>query len=187
MTLLTSNFDLEFVLVIAMDIENQQNVHLSQPNKVVQRARLLNASPAIVVDRLKASHWRFENVVIPKIEQSFVGLMKIFPDNPSLAVLFKVFIKFELAMRFHISIEEDIIFKEYLSQNSKENVADSISHEDEEPFLSEIIYLLKKEKCSVNPFGRILIQQLEKFELELEEHAWIEENIIYKKLREQRK
>ena len=76
---------------------------------------------------------------------------------------------------------------EYLSQNSKENVADSISHEDEEPFLSEIIYLLKKEKCSVNPFGRILIQQLEKFELELEEHAWIEENIIYKKIREQRK
>jgi iron-sulfur cluster repair protein YtfE (RIC family) len=169
-----------------MDIRKPQNVHSNQPNKVVQRNKLLNASPAIVVDRLKASHWRFENVIIPKIEQSFVGLMKIFPENPSLAVLFKVFIKFELAMKFHISIEEDIIFTEYLSQHSKETDSDAISHEDEEPFLGEIINLLKKEKCSVNPFCRILIQQLEKFELELEEHAWIEENIIYKKIREQR-
>tara|TARA_B100000767_G_C19733003_1_gene522644 strand:+ start:895 stop:1407 length:513 start_codon:yes stop_codon:yes gene_type:complete len=169
-----------------MDIRKPQNVHSNQPNKVVQRNKLLNANPAIVVDRLKASHWRFENVIIPKIEQSFVGLMKIFPENPSLAVLFKVFIKFELAMKFHISIEEDIIFTEYLSQHSKHTATDAISHEDEEPFLGEIINLLRKEKCSVNPFCRILIQQLEKFELELEEHAWIEENIIYKKIREQR-
>jgi hypothetical protein len=118
-----------------MDLGKSQNDHSNQPKKVVQRNKLVNTSPAVVVDRLKASHWRFENVVIPKIEQSFVGLMKIFPENPSLAVLFKVFIKFELAMKFHISIEEDIIFKEYLSQNSKDNTSDSISHEDEEPFL----------------------------------------------------
>ena len=170
-----------------MDTEKLRNVHSNQPNKVIQRNKLVNTSPAIVVDRLKASHWRFENVVIPKIEQSFLGLMKIFPENPSLAVLFKVFIKFELAMKFHISIEEDIIFKEYLSQHSKDNASNSISHEDEEPFLCEIIYLLKKEQCAKNPFCRILIQQLEKFELELEEHAWIEENIVYKKIREQRK
>ena len=170
-----------------MDVRKPQNVHIKQPNKVVERNKLLHANPAIVVDRLKASHWRFENVIIPKIEQSFVGLMKIFPENPSLAVLFKVFIKFELAMKFHISIAEDIIFKEYLSQQSRANDSDSISHEDEEPFFCEIIYLLKKEQCADNPFCRILIQQLEKFELELEEHAWIEENIIYKKIREQRK
>lgn len=170
-----------------MDIRKPQSVLVKPLNKVVERNKLLHASPAIVVDRLKASHWRFENVIIPKIEQSFLGLIKIFPDNPSIAVLFKVFIKFELAMKFHISIEEDIIFKEYLSQRSKENDSDTISHEDEEPFLCEIIYLLKKEQCAKNPFCRILIQQLEKFELELEEHAWIEENIIYKKIREQRK
>tara|TARA_B100001059_G_C17803121_1_gene567457 strand:- start:801 stop:1313 length:513 start_codon:yes stop_codon:yes gene_type:complete len=170
-----------------MDIGKSQNDHSNLPNKIVQRNKLLNTSPAIVVDRLKASHWRFENVVIPKIEQSFVGLMKIFPENPSLAVLFKVFIKFELAIKFHISIEEDIIFKEYLSQNSKDNISDPISHEDEEPFLCEIIYLLKKEQCAKNPFCRILIQQLEKFELELEEHAWIEENIVYKGIRKRRK
>lgn len=170
-----------------MDIGKPQNIHSNQPNKIVQRNKLLHANPAVVVDRLKASHWRFQNVIIPKIEQSFLGLIKIFPENPSLAVLFKVFIKFELAMKFHISIEEDIIFKEYLSQQSRANDSDSISHEDEEPFLCEIIYLLKKEQCATNPFCRILIQQLEKFELELEEHAWIEENIIYKKIREQRK
>ena len=170
-----------------MDIGKPQNIHSNQPNKIVQRNKLLHANPAVVVDRLKASHWRFQNVIIPKIEQSFLGLIKIFPDNPSIAVLFKVFIKFELALKFHISIEEDIIFKEYLSQRSKETASDTISHEDEEPFLCEIIYLLKKEQCAKNPFCRILIQQLEKFELELEEHAWIEENIIYKKIREQRK
>jgi len=171
----------------SMDVGKSRNVQSIQPNKVAQRNRLLNASPAIVVDRLKASHRKFEDVVIPKIEQSFLGLMKIFPENPSIAVLFKVFIKFELAMKFHISIEEDIIFKEYLSQRPKNASSDTISHEDEEPFLSEIIYLLKKEPCAKNPFCRILIQQLEKFERELEEHAWIEENIIYKKIREQRK
>ena len=170
-----------------MDIGKPQNIHSNQPNKIVQRNKLLHANPAVVVDRLKASHWRFQNVIIPKIEQSFLGLIKIFPDNPSIAVLFKVFIKFELALKFHISIEEDIIFKEYLSQRSKETASDTISHEDEEPFLCEIIYLLKKEQCAKNPFCRILIQQLEKFELELEDHAWIEENIIYKKIREQRK
>ena len=170
-----------------MDIRKPQSVLVKPLNKVVERNKLLHANPAIVVDRLKASHWRFENVIIPKIEQSFLGLIKIFPDNPSIAVLFKVFIKFELAMKFHISIEEDIIFKEYLSQRSKETASDTISHEDEEPFLCEIIYLLKKEQCAKNPFCRILIQQLEKFELELEEHAWIEENIVYKRIREQRK
>ena len=32
----------------------------------------------------------------------------------------------------------------------------------------------------------ILIKQLEKFDEELKHHAWIEENIIYKKIRENR-
>ena len=52
-----------------MDIRKPQSVHVKPLNKVVERNKLLHASPAIVVDRLKASHWRFENVIIPKIEQ----------------------------------------------------------------------------------------------------------------------
>ena len=52
-----------------MDIGKPQNIHSNQPNKIVQRNKLLHANPTVVVDRLKASHWRFQNVIIPKIEQ----------------------------------------------------------------------------------------------------------------------
>jgi iron-sulfur cluster repair protein YtfE (RIC family) len=150
------------------------------------RNQLTNACPSVVVESLIASHNRYRNITIPKIEQSFIGLIKIFPEIPSLAIIFKVFIKFEIAMKFHIALEEEIIFKEYLYQKNLEKPPNDIAHEEEEPFLSEIINLIKKEKCIHNPFCRILIKQLEKFDEELKHHAWIEENIIYKKIRENR-
>ena len=56
-----------------MDIRKPQNVHSNQPNKVVQRNKLLNANPAIVVDRLKASHWRFENVIFLKSNKALLA------------------------------------------------------------------------------------------------------------------
>jgi len=162
----------------------QFNSNEESTNHLYDRKYLQKVCPSTLVDLLKASHWRYQNVVLPKIEQSFIGLIKMFPETPSLVVIFKVFVKFEIALNFHISLEEEIIFKEYLIQNEPKNFRNDISHEEEEPFISEIIYLIKKEKCVGNPFCRILIQQLEKFDKELKNHAWIEENIIHKKIRD---
>ena len=83
-----------------------------------------------------------------------------------------------------MSIEEKKFYKDYLSHSTSNKEQDHMSHEDEEPFLNEIMLLLQKEQCSENPFCRILIQQLETFEEELIEHAWIEEHIVNKKLQE---
>lgn len=145
------------------------------------RSFLTDAKPSIVVAHLKASHWRYEYELIPRIEQNFVGLIKLFPQFPSLPVIFNLFIKFQLAMKIHITIEERKIYKAYLT-NSRSSNKDTVSHEDEEPFLNEIIALLKKERCLSNPFCRTLILQLERFEAELIEHTWIEENIVNKKI-----
>ena len=145
------------------------------------RNYLTNAKPSIVVAHLKASHWRYEYELIPRIEQNFVGLIKLFPQLPSLPVIFNLFIKFQLAMKIHITIEEKKIYKAYLANSRRAN-ENNVSHEDEEPFLNEIIALLKKERCLSNPFCRTLIVQLERFEAELIEHAWIEENIVNKKI-----
>ena len=151
---------------------------------IATRSFLSYAKPSVVIDYLKASHWRYENEIIPRIEQSFVGLIKLFPQIPSLPVIFNLFIKFELAMKIHMSIEEKKFYKDYLSHSTSNKEQDHMSHEDEEPFLNEIMLLLQKEQCSENPFCRILIQQLETFEEELIEHAWIEEHIVNKKLQE---
>jgi hypothetical protein len=150
------------------------------------RQKIIKESPSVVVNSLKESHYRYQNIVLPQIEQSFIGLIKIFPEIPSLSVIFKVFIKFEIAMKFHIALEEEIIFNEYLFQTNLQKPINETTHEDEEPFLSEIINLIKKENCIHNPFCRILVQQLKRFDEELKHHAWIEENIIYKKIRENR-
>ena len=135
----------------------QFNSNEESTNHLYDRKYLQKVCPSTLVDLLKASHWRYQNVVLPKIEQSFIGLIKMFPETPSLVVIFKVFVKFEIALNFHISLEEEIIFKEYLIQNEPKNFRNDISHEEEEPFISEIIYLIKKEKCVRNPFCRILI------------------------------
>lgn len=142
------------------------------------RLFLLSAKPSVVIDFLTASHWRYEHELIPSIEQNFMGLIKLQPNKASLPVIFNLFLKFQLALKIHMKIEEKTLFPDFL-RNKKECSTNSISHENQEPFLTEIIRLLERSDYSNNPFCQILIQRLSLFETELIEHAWIEENIIH--------
>jgi iron-sulfur cluster repair protein YtfE (RIC family) len=140
-------------------------------------AHLLSGTPKEIVDYLYDAHRRYENQTIPRIEQQFVGLMKLYPHAPELQAIFNLFQKFQLEMQWHMKHEEQVLYPEFLSGTIQEN-AHHISHEDQEPFLFEIIQLLKKARYAKNPFCRVLIGSLERFEEELRLHAWIEEHLL---------
>ncbi len=130
-----------------------------------------------IVHYLQDAHARYRDVEIPKIEQQFLGLMKLYPDAITLKVIFNVFQKFQLEMQWHMKQEEQELYPMVLSgeyQKSRE----AISHEDQEPFLGEVIQLLRNARYSKNPFGRMLIRSLEQFEAELRIHAWVEEHLL---------
>jgi len=125
---------------------------------------------------LKYSHQNYQRTVIPQIEQSFLGLLKLFPNEPSLTVIFNLFLKFQLSFELHMKIEEATI---YLNETDKKTAQlDHKEHMHEEPFLTEIISSLKRQKYSNNPFCQILIFKLMNFNIELKQHSWIEENLI---------
>lgn len=154
--------------------------HLSTQNSVEfidLPVYLLDSSPLEVVAYLKDAHQRYENEDIPKIEQQFVGLMKLFPHTPTLRVIFNLFQKFQMEMQYHMKLEEQVLYPQAIS--GELNLGEhAISHEDQEPFLVEIIHLLRKAKYAKNPFGSMLISSLENFERELRLHAWIEEHLL---------
>ncbi|MCH2231289.1 MAG: hypothetical protein MK105_13185 [Crocinitomicaceae bacterium] len=138
------------------------------------------SKPEDVIAYLKASHWRFEHELIPRIEQNFLGLIKLTPNSKSLPIILNLFMKFQVSLKVHMDVEERITFPAFLNNSipAKSANENSHSHEDQEPFLSEIIALLKKSKYASNPFCQLLIQRIENFDLELKKHAWIEEKII---------
>jgi len=138
---------------------------------------LLTGTPQEVVSHLLESHKRYENQLIPRIEQQFFGLMKLYPNAPELQAIFNLFQKFRLEMQWHIKHEEQVLYPEFLSGETKENTH-HISHEDQEPFLAEVIQLLKKARYAENAFCQMLIGSLERFEEELRLHAWIEEHLL---------
>ncbi len=139
--------------------------------------RLLEASNVEIVSYLKQAHDRFQDVEIPKIEQQFLGLMKLYPNSPALGAVFNLFQKFQLEMQWHMKHEEQVLYPQALSGNNDENTH-VISHEDQEPFLAEIIQLLESGRYVKNPFGRMLIDSLKRFDNDLRMHAWVEEHLL---------
>ena len=138
---------------------------------------LLSADIHEVVNFLLESHKRYEYSVIPRIEQQFVGLLKLYPEAPEMRALFNLFQKFQMEMQWHMSQEEESLYPKVLdgSIGSKKGL---ISHEDQEPFLFEVIQLLKKTRYADTPFCRMLIGNLELFEKDLRLHAWVEEHLL---------
>ena len=156
-------------------------------SKLPTRYFLVDAKPSVVIDYLKASHWRYEHELIPRIEQNFTSLIKHFPQLPTLPVIFNLFIKFEVSLKIHMSIEEEGVYKDFLDQkNCDQTIDHHHSEEHEEPFLAEIISLIEKEPCAKNTFCRILLTQLKRFEEELLEHAWIEEHIVNQRIKQRK-
>ena len=139
---------------------------------------LLDAPAVEVVSYLKSSHLNYNEHVIPRIEQQFIGLMHLYPNAPAIAVVFNLFRKFQLEMQWHMKHEEQVLYPQAISGKAEENTH-VISHEDQEPFLTEIIQLLESGRYVKNPFGRMLIDSLKRFDEELRMHAWIEENLLF--------
>jgi iron-sulfur cluster repair protein YtfE (RIC family) len=138
---------------------------------------LLDGTKQEIVDYLMASHVAYRDVKIPKIEQQFLGLMKLYPNTPALGAVFNLFQKFQLEMQWHMKHEEQVLYPQAISGIKEENTH-VISHEDQEPFLTEIIQLLESGRYVKNPFGRMLIDGLKRFDEDLRLHAWIEENLL---------
>lgn len=164
-----------------MQVNQLTEVTNSSQNLEVTRIFLLNAKPEIVIEYLRSSHWKYEHELIPKIEQDFSALIKHIPNASSLPVIFKLFLKFQMDLKMHMQIEEQLIYPTFLANPLSEKLrsSDSESHEDHEPFLREIIQLIGNSSFSSNPFCQVLLSRLNHFESELKEHAWIEENIIF--------
>jgi iron-sulfur cluster repair protein YtfE (RIC family) len=155
-----------------------------------------------LIDFLKISHQRFLNQSIPKIEQSFLMLVKSFNENNDLKTLFKLFLKFQINFKQHIEIVEKTIFpyaevlhKASLSKSveavllihfSKYSIADFVSsHENNECYLTEIIFLLnQQETLESHPNYNILLKQIYQFDNELKTHDWLEDNVLVKKVEE---
>jgi iron-sulfur cluster repair protein YtfE (RIC family) len=135
---------------------------------------LLEGTNEEIVAYLKASHNRYLENDIPKIEQQFLGLIKLYPYAPALQVVFNLFQKFRLEMQWHMKHEEQVLYPQALSGKNTH----LISHEDQEPFLTEIIQLLESGRYVNNPFGRMLIGSLKRFDEELRLHAWVEEHLL---------
>lgn len=159
-------------------------------------------SVEVLIDFLKVSHHRFINQSIPKVEQNFLILIKYFEDNEEIKTLFNLFLKFQVDFKQHIEIEEKTIFlysevlhKASVSRSmeavllvhfSKYSIADFMSsHENNECYLTEIIFLLaQQEPLKNHPIYNILLKQLCQFDNELKTHGWVEDNVLVKKVQE---
>ena len=159
-------------------------------------------SVKILVDFLKTSHKRFLNQSIPQIEQNFLLLTKYYDENNDLKTIFNLFIKFQIDFMEHIQLEEKTVFPYadtlyhasigssieavVLIHLSEYSIADfANSHENKECYLTEIIFLLSKQKQLKNhSIFNILIKQICQLDNEIKTHAWIEDNVLVKKVKE---
>jgi len=159
-------------------------------------------SVQLIVDFLEESHQRFCNQLIPEIEQNFLLLMGYFQHSNNLKILFNLFLKFQVDFKQHIQIEEKtlfpyakILYKASISNSitsalfihfSKYCIRDFInSHKKSECYLTEIIFLFQKQQEIQNhTIYNVLIKQLCQFDNEIKTHAWIEDNVLVKKVKE---
>lgn len=178
---------------------------LIQTIKKVEQLELKNFdrySVKIIVDFLKRSHQRFTNESIPKIEQNFLLLIKNYEDDNRLRTLFNLFLKFEIKLKQHIQIEEKTLFP-YTETLYRASIGNSLpalllihfgkysvqdfadSHKNSECYLTEIIYLLGQQiELKNHPIYNILLSQMNLLNSEIKTHAWIEDNVLVKKVTE---
>ena len=155
-----------------------------------------------IIEFLKKSHQEFTGKAIPKVEQNFLMLLKNYPNNNQLQTLFNLFIKFEIDLKHHISIEEKTLFP-YTKTLYRASIANSLqalllihfgeysvsdfanSHENNECYLGEIIHLLEHQTGFENNITfNILLSQITQLNEEIKMHAWIEGNVLIKKVKE---
>ena len=157
-------------------------------------------SVKIIIEFLKSSHHRFTNESIPKIEQNFLLLMRNFEENQELKTIFNLFMKFQAELNQHIQIEEKTMFP-YAETLYRASVSNSLpalllihfgnysvqdfanSHENNEQYLTEIIFLMEnRAELKGHSIYNILLKQICHLDNEIKTHAWIEDNVLVKKV-----
>jgi len=182
--------------------DKKQNTSLIPPLEKQEELDDINDYPVDhLVNFLKKSHYRFLNQSIPKIEQSFLTLKKYYENNHNLTILFNLFFKFQIDFRQHITIEEKTFFPyiETLYNSTRSNV-DLLpvliiyygkysvrdfagSHEGNECYLTEIIFLLEQQdELKSHPMYNLLLNQLCHFDNEIRTHSLIEDTILVEKV-----
>lgn len=155
-----------------------------------------------IIGFLKHNHATFINNYLPKIEALFLKTLNNCPKNVALNGIFYHFLNYEICLNQHIKIEEtqffkyaELLYKTSIGKSlpmllfvhfSKYKVVDfSEFHENNECSLQHIIDELNHIKTSKNS-GIItpLVQQLYNINKELKTHAWIEDNVLTKRVAE---
>lgn len=154
-----------------------------EESRTTKFGHLFKEKDELIVDFLVSAHRRMENKLIPMIEQNFMSLSSKIEDEHRFSILFSLFQRFYLSLIEHIKLEEKNVFpiltnEEFAINKTVLHHVRHFNHEEEEPYLKEIINAVKRVNKNNNPFIDILIKKLQYFQMELQDHSWIEENIL---------
>lgn len=184
---------------------NEQSKYLTELTQQTANLKIENFeeySIPEIISFLKHSHHKFVNEYLPKMEALFLKTLNNCPKNVALNGIFYHFLNYEICLNQHIKIEEtqffnyaELLYKTSIGKSlpmllfvhfSKYKVVDfSEFHENNECSLQQIIDELNIIKTSkntsvINP----LVQQLYNINEELKTHAWIEDNVLTKRVAE---
>ncbi|MCO4807187.1 hypothetical protein N8004_00615 [Salibacteraceae bacterium] len=156
-----------------------------------QAERFSQYSISTILEYLERTHAFYESTLLPKIEQSIIGIKKLFPDHPISGVLESFFQSYRKELLSHIDMEETKLFPyaRRLAHGggardfSVADFHDMHSHEVEDS-LDKIINEIETNHPEVaRSFAyRAFHTILQQFRLDLEIHHHIEEKVFIEML-----
>lgn len=167
------------------EIKPRKNTQEVDFESQIIRDKLMNASVKELIFYLKQTHELYRNHFIPQLEQLFSHLVEDNLEQPSLSVLFNLFQKFSVSLNVHMNLEEEQVFDkcEAYFEDAHHNVFNAFDgHQSEEPYLTEIIRFLNRVEVKNKLVKRQLLNLMHTFNANLQEHAWIEEEVLSQKI-----
>lgn len=161
-------------------------------------------SVPVIVDYLKRSHTYYLNKILPEIGQSISILLNNYDKtHPLLSILYQFYYKYKNDLETHFFEEEDFLFpyanrlyrtmyfkaETYLFINYLQNFSISSFIETHSDTVKELIkiktILFEYEPSTTNKTSfRVLIEQINNFEKDLNIHAFLEDEVLIPKLLE---
>ncbi|UMB61617.1 hemerythrin domain-containing protein [Lutibacter sp. A80] len=156
----------------------------------------------ILIDYLKRSHTYYIEKTLPEIGQTIAILLNnIDTEDPLSEILYKFYFKYKVDLEAHFINEEELLFPYgnrlykafyfkteiyfFIDLIQKYSVNEFVNtHTDTTQELKKIrIFLSKYNLSKTNKSTlRILLEQLKKFEYDLEIHAFIENKVLVPKI-----